>query len=127
MTASPPLDDDLRRFVLTSIPSVPYLEAVLLLRADRACERSPAELARALYISEKAAAELLQAMSEAGIVQLDGSGRYRWEPADPGLAAMIDRLAQAYARNLIAVTNLIHDRVQKNAQRFADAFRLKDR
>lgn len=125
MTARPPLPDDLRRFVLTSVPSVPYLEAVLLLRAEAGRETSPAELARALYIGERAAVELLQAMSEAGVVQAGAGGGYRYGPADPGLAEMLDRLAHAYARDLIAITNLIHDRVQKNAQRFADAFRLR--
>lgn len=124
MTARPPLPDDLRRFVLTSVPSVPYLEAVLLLRAESGRERSPAELARALYIGERAAAELLQAMTEAGVARPAGGG-YRYAPADTGLAEMLDRLAQAYARDLIPITNLIHDRVQKNAQRFADAFLLR--
>jgi hypothetical protein len=30
----PSIPEDLRRFVLTSIPSVPFLEALLLMRAD---------------------------------------------------------------------------------------------
>jgi hypothetical protein len=38
---------------------------------------------------------------------------------------MLDRLAEAYAQDLVMVTRLIHDSVQRNAQRFADAFRLR--
>ncbi|WP_119156933.1 hypothetical protein [Caldimonas tepidiphila] len=122
------IPDDLRRFVLTSVPSVPYLEAVLLLlRAEPGRECSLSDVARALYVSERIAGELLQALVEAGVAQAGGAGGYRYGPADPALAAMLERLAQAYAQDLIAITNLIHDRVQKNAQRFADAFRLKER
>ncbi len=34
MTATD-IPDDLRRFILTSVPSVPYLEAILLLQRER--------------------------------------------------------------------------------------------
>lgn len=50
---------------------------------------------------------------------------YRYEPAEK--AAMIDRLADLYARHLIPVTNLIHTKPRR-IRAFADAFRFrKDR
>jgi hypothetical protein len=36
---------------------------------------------------------------------------------------MIDRLADAYASNLVAVTNLIHSKIDRKAQHFAGAFK----
>lgn len=119
--------DDVRRFVLTSIPSVPYLEAALLFHARPATEHTTADVARALYMPERAAAELLQALQQAGIVApADGApARFRYAPADPGLAGTLDALAGAYAADLIGITTLIHDATQKKAQRFADAFKLR--
>jgi hypothetical protein len=35
---------------------------------------------------------------------------------------MIDRLAVAYSQNLIGVSTLIHSKMNRKAQRFADAF-----
>ena len=57
---NPSIPEDLRRFVLTSIPSVPFLEALLLMRADpdRAWRRDT--LARRLYVREKTAEDLVE-------------------------------------------------------------------
>jgi hypothetical protein len=119
------LPEDLRRFILVSVPSVPYLEALLLMRSGPAGGRNAAELARALYIAERPSADLLAALAAAGVVVPTGEGdRFRYAPT-PALAAMLDRLAEAYAQDLVMVTRLIHDSVQRNAQRFADAFRLR--
>ncbi|UUX94758.1 hypothetical protein [Aquabacterium sp. J223] len=119
------LPEDLQRFILVSVPSVPYLEALLLMRNGPPSGCSAAELARSLYIADRPAADLLAALAAAGVVApADAAGRFRYAPA-PALAAMLDRLAEAYAQDLIAVTRLIHDGVHRNAQRFADAFRLR--
>jgi hypothetical protein len=125
-----PLPDDVRRFILTSIPSVPYLEAALLLQRDPAARRTAAEVARALYLQERTAADLLAALSAAGVVAVDADGppRYSYAPRDEALATAMARLAEAYANDLVGVARLIHDATHKNAQRFADAFKLrKDR
>lgn len=118
------IPNDVRRFVLTSIPSVPYLEAALLMRgaADRCW--SVAELAASLYVPERTAAELLEALTEAGLAQFEAS-RYRYEPRDESLGASLNRLADCYAADLVGVSNLIHDATQKSASRFAAAFKLR--
>lgn len=122
----PELPADLRRFILTSIPSVPYLEALLLLRAEPSRPWNAGALARRLYLGEPAAAALLAALADAGIaaVQAEPPG-HLYRPANPELAAMLDRLAAFYAADLVAVTDLIHMRVDKRAQQFADAFRWR--
>ena len=121
------LTDELRRFILTSIPSVPYLEAILLLRTEPATRWGAQLVARRLYVGEKQAAELLQSLAAAGIAQLGdpAAGQYRYQPATPELAERLEQLAQAYAANLVGVTGLIHSRIDKRAQQFADAFRLR--
>ncbi|MEW6704344.1 MAG: hypothetical protein AB1430_05790 [Pseudomonadota bacterium] len=119
-----PIPDDVRRFVLTSVPSVPFVEAALLLRRQPGQAMGVAEVAAALYIREQAAAELLEGLCLAGAIERENE-RYRFAPRDERLAGAWDRLAEAYSANLIGVTNLIHDATQKSAQRFADAFKLR--
>jgi len=119
---------DLRRFILTSIPSVPFLEAMLLLRAEPGREWGLPDVARRLYLPEGRATELLQELASAGIVRSQtaaGTTTWRYGPATEELAAMLDRLATQYAADLVGVSDLIHSRVDKKAQHFADAFRWR--
>jgi hypothetical protein len=124
MTSSE-LPADLRRFILTSIPSVPYLEAVLLLRADPGQAWGAAQLARRLYVPEPTGNELLAQLRAAGIAADAGApGTIRYAPAG-ALREVVDQLAAAYAQDLVAVTRLIHSRIDRRAQQFADAFRFR--
>jgi hypothetical protein len=120
------IPDDLRRFVLTSVPSVPYLEAMLLLRSESGTAWTAPLLARRLYLPEAQAGELLGQLHAASVVVQGGEGdrRYTYGP-EPALAGMLDRLAQLYATDLVAVTALIHSTVDRRAFQFADAFRLR--
>ncbi len=124
-----PIPDDIRRFVLTSIPSVPYLEAALLLRAHPQQTYAASDVAAHLYMPERPAADLLAGLCTAGMAECTISGneppRYRYGPRTEALAQSMDTMAACYATNLLGVTNLIHDATQKNAQRFADAFKLR--
>ena len=106
--------------MLTSIPSVPYLEAALLFQRQPETRWTVAEAARALYIQEPPAALLLQTLRDAGVLACD-DGIYRYAPGEQ-LAQALNRLEQAYLADLIGVTNLIHDATQKSARRLADAF-----
>jgi DNA-binding MarR family transcriptional regulator len=117
------IPDDVRRFILTSVPSVPYLEAMLLLRAGPAADWQATDLARRLYIPQQKAEELLQQLVDAGFVSNEGPC-WRWRPGPEG-AALVDQLARIYADELVEVTELIHTREERRARQFADAFRLR--
>jgi hypothetical protein len=118
-----PLTDEIKRFILTSIPSVPHLEAILLLR-NHTEKWDGKALARRLYLGEKAACDLLTELCEAAVVQFDGSS-YRYDPASQELRNKIDQLADVYASHLIEVANLIHSKTGKRARQFADAFKWR--
>lgn len=118
-----PIPDDVRRFILTSIPSIPFLEAVLLMRAEPQAEWDAMRIARRLYIPAARSDELFAQLAEAGLAARSGS-TLRWQP-DPQLAGVIDQLAALYAEDLVGVTELIHSRQERRAQHFADAFRLR--
>lgn len=127
MAGGTPIADDIKRFILTSIPSVPYLEALLLLRNETDMPWNSARLAQRLYLSEKAAAALLSGLNDAGAIVADAHmpDCYRFCPVSDSLRVMIDKVANAYASHLVEVTHLIHSKTGKKAQQFADAFKWR--
>lgn len=117
------ITEELRRFILTSIPSIPHLEALLLVRRDSTTDWDAASLARRLYIPEKTAEAVITELAAAGFVaRREGTNMFFYQPAMPEQAAIVDQLAAVYAHDLVAVTNLIHGR---SALLFADAFRIR--
>jgi hypothetical protein len=117
--------DDVRRFILTSIPSIPFMEAMLLFKTLSGQPVETRSVAERLYVGEKQAAALVEQLRAARIVEpVPGTASHRFAPA-PELAAMLDRVAHAYVHNLIVVTRLVHSRTGRMAHQFADAFKLR--
>ncbi len=118
---------DIQRFIATSIDSVPHLEAVLLLRYNAGAEWDAKMLAQQLYLSEKRSGELLESLCAAGFIvpSKENPLFYQYGPASSGMAEIIDRLSEAYMKHLVEVHNLIHSKINKQAQQFGDAFKWK--
>jgi hypothetical protein len=125
--AEPFIPDDVVRFVLDKIESVAQLEGLLLLRRDSRQEWSLEALAARLYISEGQTAELVSGLTAQGLAveTAMSPSTYRYQPKSPELAEMVDRLADIYAKQLVAMTHLIHSKQKPRVQAFADAFRLR--
>ena len=117
--------DEVRRFILTSVPSVPYLEALLLLRGEPAHSWNASQVARRLYIGEAQAQELLDALQQSGIAGRAADGGFVYAPGGEELRTLLDTVALTYSQKLVGVTDLIHSRLDKRAQQFADAFRWR--
>jgi len=65
-------------------------------------------------------------LRQAGIIgPAEGEAGLRYAPATPELARLLDELAALYAKDLIAVTNIIHSKTGRKAQQFADAFKWR--
>jgi len=117
---------DLRDFILRYIDSVAHLEALLLLRAEPGTDWDLSSTARRLYTTEKQAGEILAQLCAEGLLAGE-NGVYRYGSPSAETLAMIDRLADSYAKHLIPITNLIHGKPRRIRQ-FADAFKFrKDR
>jgi DNA-binding IclR family transcriptional regulator len=121
------IPDDIRRFIVQCIPSVPFLEALLLLRESRQRDWDGAELATRLYLDTAAAADLLERLARTGLLARDASdpSRYRYAPRTARLADMASELAVVYSQNLVEVSTLIHSKSNRTAHVFADAFVLR--
>lgn len=128
MTQNNAIPDEVRRFIANLIPSVPHLEALLLLRSQPEEPWSLAELANRLYISEKKARELASDLVSMGVIGASTSAQpgFTYAPSSPSLSATIDQLAAIYASRLVEVTHLIHSKTNRKAQQFADAFKWSE-
>lgn len=117
---------DITRFILTSIESVPHLEAVLLLRFDPKVEWDAKMMSQRLYISEKKAGEVLADLCATGFITANNNlPVYYYSPVSADLKEMLDRVADIYTKSLVEVTQLIHSKISKQAQQFGDAFKLQ--
>ncbi len=118
-----PIPDSVRRFVLTSIPSVPHLETLMLLWREQGRAFSVDEIAGRLYLSAGAAKALADELVQAELLESDDGGarfRARTEPAE--LRGLLEELDRTYARQVRAVAELIHGNLGRKAKSFANAF-----
>jgi hypothetical protein len=113
---------ELRDFIIENIDSVGQLEALLLLRGAPEQAWDVAQLARRLYVNETEAAAIFAHLVAQGFVAAaDGSHRYATANRQ---TLVIGQLAEAYARQLIPITHLIHAK-PRGIRAFADAFKIK--
>ena len=124
MSASTNIPDEVRRFVLGAIPSVPHLEALLLLHADPARGWEAAALAERLYLDPARAAQLLADLARGGLASA-AMGVYRFDAAEPATERVVGELARTYSRHVVEVAELIHATRDRKAQSFAEAFLLR--
>jgi hypothetical protein len=113
---------ELRDFIANNIDSVGQLEALLLLRSNAEHGWSVPTLGGRLYVGEAEAAGILAHLLAKGFVSEQG-GQFRYDRAN-AQAAVVDRLAETYTRQLIPITNLIHAK-PRSLHAFADAFKIK--
>ena len=118
-----PIPDRVRRFVLTSIPSVPHLETLMLLWREQERAFPVEEIASRLYVSVNVARALTEELTQAELLASEPDGvhyRVRTEPAQ--LRELLDELDRTYARHVRAVAELIHSNLGRKASSFANAF-----
>lgn len=121
--SEPVIPPEVRRFVLGTLPSVPHLEALLLLR-DRPQGLSHDELAARLYVTKATAARLAADLDRSGLAVSDGT-QASYRPTNDDVRATVDVVAAVYARNVVAMSSLIHSTTDLKAFQFAGAFRVR--
>jgi hypothetical protein len=121
------IPDEVRRFIIAAVPSVSYLEALLLIRANPSLSWTPEFLAKRLYIGAALAEEIARQLESAGIIALADRElpAFRYAPQDPDLPELLALLDLTYRNALVEVSQLIHSKSGKRAQRFADAFKFR--
>jgi predicted ArsR family transcriptional regulator len=117
-----PERDEVDRFILGEIESVPHLEALLLLWKRQPDQWSIQQMAEALYISPEAAQPILLDLKQRGFAKLE-SGRYSYHATAQRdeLIAKVDRI---YRRELVRISTMIHTKPSAAVRAFARAFRF---
>src|SRR5687767_1986472 len=111
---------DVEEFVVKRIDSVAQLEALLLARSEPEVEWSVGMLAKRLYTSEVQAIESVEALYSDGLLirRAGPPVLYLYQPSSGELRELVDRVAEAYAKHLVPITNLIHSKPQTRVQEF---------
>lgn len=121
-----PIPEGVRRFLLTSIPTVPHLETLLLLWREPGTGWLTEDVARRLYVPAATAQAILDELCQADLLVGEGDPkRFGCRREPPALQALFADLDRTYARQLRAVTALIHSHVDRKASRFVEAFSLR--
>jgi hypothetical protein len=104
--------EPVRRFLLTSIPSIPHLELLLLLWRERR-EVDVNELARRLYVEPLFAMSLVQDLRDADLV-VPGTAEQSWRlwDGDEALVQLVSQLDRTYSRYVRAVADIVHGKTE---------------
>lgn len=115
--AKKPIPRAVRRLIMKHLPTVPHLEALMLLHASAPASWSAADLAQRLYVPAAAAREVLGALRRAGLLAGGATAaRYWFAPQEAALAAQADQLALLYSSHLVEMSLLIHARLERMAR-----------
>lgn len=102
------LSPELRSFILT-LPSVPFLEALLLIHAAPDQLWTAEAIARRLYLQGLAQArQIVAELVARGFCVATRDGQLAYRPADPALHDSVKGLAEIYRQQLIEITKLVH-------------------
>jgi hypothetical protein len=118
---------DVYEFVWENIDSVPHLEALVLLWNSRPVGWTCDELASRLYIPPEKVIDLLRDLIRLQLVaeSLASPSRYSYFPQSEAQNEMMLRLDEAYRRELVRISTMIHSKTSPGVREFARAFRLK--
>ena len=119
-----PADRAVFQFIREHLRSVWALELLLLLKRDPERCWSTGELVSDLRASHGLVADNLAALQGAGLVIPDDRGCFRYRPAAPTLAQLVEQLEAAYRAKPVTVIRWISAPTER-LQSLADAFKFK--
>lgn len=127
MPDGPASREQIDRFLVDEIDTVPQLEALLLIWKHRPKKWYHSELAKALYISHELAQDVIRHLVQHRLLtQIEGGAdcyELRLESEDQ--EQLLEGLDAVYRRELIRVSTLIHAKASRAVRDFAGAFRFK--
>jgi hypothetical protein len=114
-------------FILENIDSVPHLEALVLLWNSRPVGWTSEELASRLYIPGDKVGNLLADLVRLQLItRTEGSpAKYAYSPRSEDQNRMMRLVDEAYRRDLVRVSTMIHSKTSPAVRDFARAFRFK--
>ena len=119
------IPEDVRRFLLQCIDSVEQLEVLLHLYRTPEQAWSCDSIALALYSNPASIARRLAGLYSNGLLTLESSSTYRYQPKTAELDVTVSHLAETYRQRRVAVITVIASKPMENVRAFSEAFRLR--
>ena len=123
-------DEEVFRFILHQMETVPHLEALLLLWRKRPRRFTQSELSAQLFVDAGTVNEILKDLQRRELIAAapGSSDEYSYEARSAYTDALMQALSDMYSRELISISKLIHSKAPSAAHDFARAFKFtKDR
>ncbi|HUN84308.1 MAG TPA: hypothetical protein VMU48_08005 [Terracidiphilus sp.] len=119
--------EEVDRFILDEIDSVPELEALLLIWNSRPKDWSSDEMAKALYDKADSTQGILRSLVQRGLIaeETGSRGLYTAISDSPEKEAMLTALDRIYRREIVRISTMIHSKASRAVRDFARAFRFK--
>ena len=116
-------------FILKHMDTVPHLEALMLLWNSRPVGWTSEELKSRLYISEEKVKDLLRDLVRGEFVSVSSSTgaplKYSYLSHGPEQDELMQQVDEAYRRDLVRVSTMIHAKTSPSVREFARAFLFK--
>jgi hypothetical protein len=125
------IPEDVIRFMIERIDTVPHLEALLLLWESAPGAWSAEDIAVRVYVPPARATQILQDLARQRVAAPEAADaatameRYRYEASWDETGTMMRKVADTYRRHLVRVANLIHSKASPAVRDFARAFQFK--
>lgn len=115
------------QFLHDNIDSVPQLESLILLWNSRPVGWTEEELATRLYIPPEQVREVLRDGMRLQIVQEIGGApvKYSYLPRSEEQDDLMRAIDNAYRRDLVRISTMLHSKASSPVREFAKAFRFK--
>ena len=114
-------------FILEKIDSVPHLEALVLLWNSRPVGWTSEELASRLYVPAERTTQVLRDLVRMQLIADSPTQppKYSYVSKSPDQDDLLASLDNAYRKDLVRISSMIHSKASSGVREFARAFNLK--
>ena len=120
-------EEEVYRFILNQIDSVPQMEALLLVWESRPKKWPESEIAERLYVGADAVRNIMQELVRRRLLAVDtqqSARQYFYESKSEDLDGLIEAVAATYRHELVRVSTFIHTKTSSAVRDFAKAFKF---
>jgi hypothetical protein len=119
-------EEEVYRFILNQIDSVPQMEALLLVWESRPKKWPESEIAERLYVGTDAVRNIMQELVRRRMLAADAQSarQYFYESKSEDLDGLIEAVAATYRQDLVRVSTFIHTKTSSAVRDFAKAFKF---
>lgn len=118
------------QFILENVDSVPHLEALILFWNSRPVGWTCEEMASRLYVPSDQVSQVIRDLVRMHLVQEHASDplKYSYFPRSEEQNELMRQVDDAYRRDLVRISTMLHSKASSGIREFARAFRFrKDR